>query len=427
MVRAIRPLELWLLLYPVALFAVGTAALQLARGAAWPITDLGVIGLFAALMLALHAALSARLGRADQPLLPIVATLTALGLIFVERLEPALASRQALWVVIGGAALVVTAFVLPSIETLRRYRYTLLVIGLIVMGATMVFGIDPNQSGARLWLGFGGYYFQPSEIMKVVVVIFFASYLAEKRALITHSPVRFGKLAFPPLAYLAPLVLMWLLSMAVLVWQRDLGAALLFYLVFLAMLYAATGRAYVGIGLVFLIVGAVIAYGLFDHVQLRTRVWLNPWPYADGDAYQIIQALGAYAAGGVIGSGLGFGYPDYVPAVFTDFVLAALGEELGLLGTLAVVALYLLLVHRAFRIALRASSDFGMLLAAGLGATLGLQAIVILAGTLRIIPITGITLPFVSYGGSSILANYVMVGLLLRISAESQGGGQARG
>ena len=427
MVRALRPLELGLLLYPVALFAAGSIALQLVRGQERPIADFGIIGLFAALILATNAALSARLARADQALLPIVATLTALGLVFVQRLEPSLAPRQLLWFAIGTVALLLTAFVLPRVEVLGRYRYTLLIVGLLVMGATMAVGVDPNGSGARLWLGYGGYYFQPSEIMKVVVVIFFASYLAEKRQLITHSPFRLGRLVLPPLAYLAPLVLMWMLSMAVLVWQRDLGAALLFYLVFLAMLYASTGRTYLGIGLVFLVVGAIVAYGLFDHVQLRTRIWLNPWPYAAGDAYQIVQALSAYAAGGVIGSGLGYGYPEYIPAVFTDFVLAALGEELGLLGTLAVVALYLALVHRAFRIALRASSDFGMLLAAGLGATLGLQAIVILAGTLRIVPITGITLPFISYGGSSILANYVMVGLLLLISAESPAGGRPRG
>ncbi len=421
MVRARRPLEFGLLLYSIALLAAGWLALQLVRGAEWPPGDYGVIILFGALMLGANLFLSVRLGGADQALLPIVATLTALGLVLVERLEPSLATRQLLWVALGVGVLVLTALTLPRIEVLARYRYTLLIGGLVVMTATMAFGVDPNGSGARLWLGYNGFYFQPSEIMKVVVVIFFASYLAEKRALIAHSPLRVGRLALPPLAYLAPLVMMWLLSMAMLLWQRDLGAALLFYLVFLGMLYASTGRAYVGVGLIFLVVGAIVAYGLFDHVQLRTRIWLNPWPYAAGDAYQIVQALSAYAAGGVVGSGLGYGYPDYIPAVFTDFVLAALGEELGLLGTLAAVALYLALVHRAFRIALRASSDFGMLLATGLGVTLGLQAIVILAGTLRIIPITGITLPFISYGGSSILANYLMVGLLLRVSAESQG------
>jgi len=217
---------------------------------------------------------------------------------------------------------------------------------------------------------------------------------------------------------------MWAVSMGLLIWQRDLGAALLFFLVFLALLYTATGYRYVMVGLVLLVAGAVLAYSLFDHVQLRTRIWLNPWPYADDDAYQIVQALGAFAAGGLGGSGLGYGYPEYVPAIHTDFVLAALGEEMGLVGSLAVVGLYLLLIHRSFRIAMRARSDFAMLLAAGLGATLGLQALIILAGNLRVIPITGITLPFMSYGGSSILANFVMIGLLLRVSAEGVLGDQ---
>jgi cell division protein FtsW (lipid II flippase) len=314
---------------------------------------------------------------------------------------------------------VATTTLLPSIDWLGKYRYTWLVAGVCVLAITIVFGIDPNQSGTRLWLGFGGYYFQPSEIMKIVMAVFFASYLAEKRALITHAPVRVGNISLPPLVYLAPMVAVWMLSMGLLVWQRDLGAALLFYLVFLAMLYVATGRAYLGPGLLFLFVGAIVAYGLFDHVQLRTRVWLDPWPYAAEDGYQIVQALNAYAAGGVIGAGLGYGYPEYVPAVHTDFVLAALAEELGLTGALAIVGLYIALVHRAFRIALRAPGDFSGLLAVGLAATLGIQAIVIVAGTLRLMPITGITLPFMSYGGSSIVANFVMIALLLRISAES--------
>lgn len=418
MIRAFRPLELRLLLYPVAFLAVTSVLLQLVRGEGTTAVLSGV-ALFGAVLLAVHVVLSARLGGADQALLPIVGTLAALGLMAVLRLEPSLAARQALWVVIGALSLLVAALALPRADWLARYRYTWLVAGLVVLAATLVFGVDPNQSGTRLWLGFGGLYFQPSEIMKIVVVVFFASYLAEKQALIRHAPLRLGRLALPPLAYLAPLAIMWGLSMAVLIWQRDLGAALLFYLVFLAMLYMATGRTYLSVGLAFLVAGGAISYGLFDHVQLRTRVWLDPWPYVANDAYQIVQALNAYAAGGIIGTGLGYGYPDYVPAVHTDFVLAALGEEFGLIGTIGVVALYVALVHRAFRIALRAASDFTMLLAAGLGAVLGLQAIIILAGNLRLFPITGITLPFLSYGGSSIVANFVMVGLLLRISAES--------
>lgn len=427
MVRAVRSSELTLLFYPVALLLVMSLLLQIVRGSDLAGANLAVVVIFGLVLVLVHLVLSTWLGSADQGLLPIVATLTALGLIAVDRLEPSLASRQALWVLIGAGALVAVALGLPSAEWLGRYRYTWLAAGLALLAATMLFGVDPTDSGHRLWIGYAGYYFQPSEIMKIVMAVFFASYFSEKRALITHAAVHIGALRLPPAAYLGPVLIMWALSMSLLIWQRDLGAALLFYLVFLALLYAATGRAYVGVGFLFLVLAGVVAYALFDHVQLRTRIWLDPWPYATGDAYQVVQALNAYAAGGLIGSGLGYGFPEYVPAVHTDFVLAALGEELGLIGTLAVVAVYLALIHRAFRIAVRASTEFTMLLATGLGATLGIQTIVILAGNLRMIPITGITLPFLSYGGSSILANFVMVGLLLRISAESPAARTDRG
>jgi cell division protein FtsW (lipid II flippase) len=413
-----RPLELGLLTYSVLLLAAAGLALHFARGNTWDQVDAAVSVAFGLMLLVLHVVLSLRLSRSDQILVPVVATLCALGLVAVARLEPELGTRQALWVGLGGVALLAAALAVPSIEWLGRYRYTWLALGMVGLGVTIVFGVDPNGSGMRLWLGYGGLYFQPSEIMKVLTVIFFASYLAERRQLIAHAPLRLGPLTLPPLPYLGPLLAMWAVSMGLLIWQRDLGAALLFFLVFLALLYAATGFRYVVVGLFLLVIGAVLAYSLFDHVQLRTRIWLDPWPYADDDAYQIVQALAAFAAGGLGGSGLGFGYPEYVPAVHTDFVLAALGEEMGLIGSLAVVGLYLLLIHRSFRIAMRARSDFAMLLAAGLGATLGLQALIILAGNLRVIPITGITLPFMSYGGSSILANSVMIGLLLRVSAE---------
>ncbi|MBM2809618.1 MAG: cell cycle protein [Chloroflexi bacterium] len=414
------------MIYSIALLGAASMLLQLVRGGSTMQAHLAAVFVFAMLLLSIHVALSMRLSGADQALLPIVATLSALGLVAVDRLEPSFAPRQTLWVALGAGALLVSAFGLPRVSWLARFRYTWATAGLLVLAATVTFGVDPNGSGTRLWIGAGGLYFQPSEIMKIVMVIFFASYLAEKGALIAHAPLRVGRLALPPLAYLGPLAAMWALSMAMLVWQRDLGAALLFYVVFLAMLYAATGRTYMVVGVFLLIIGAIASYNLFDHVQLRTRIWLDPWSYATDDSYQIVQALTAYAAGGVVGSGLGYGYPEYVPAVHTDFVLAALGEELGLIGTLAVVGLYIALIHRAFRIALRAESDFSKLLAAGLGTTLGFQAFVILAGNLGIIPITGITLPFLSYGGSSILANFIMIGLLLRISAESASGRPAR-
>jgi cell division protein FtsW (lipid II flippase) len=417
-----RIAELVLLVYPLLLLTAGSVLLGLTRVEEVSSLVGGGIASFAVILVVIHLALSLRLAEADQELLPIVAGLAALGLIAVQRLEPSLADRQLLWVALGAVALIATALGLPRIEWLARYRYTWLAAGLIVLGITIIFGIDPNNSGTRLWLGYGGLYYQPSEIMKIVTAVFLASYLAEKRTLMTQ-PFMVGRIPLPPLAYLGPLLVVWALSMVLLIWQRDLGAALLFYAVFLAFLYLATGRPYLGAGLVFLGLGGLVAYQLFDHVQLRTRVWLDPWPYAIDDAYQIIQALNAYAAGGVFGVGLGSGYPEYVPAVHTDFVLAALGEEMGLLGTLAIVGLYLALVHRAFTIALRARSDFATLLASGLGVTLGLQAIIILAGNLRLMPITGITLPFLSYGGSSIVANFVMVGVLLRISAESRSRG----
>ncbi len=279
--------------------------------------------------------------------------------------------------------------------------------------------MDLNGSGMRLWIGAGGVYFQPSELYKVILVVFLAAYLAEKRELIVLAGWRVGPLRLPPVPYLTPMVAVWLLSLGLVVVQRDLGAALLFFGIFLALLYVATERvSYVLAGLAAFGVGAVVAYRLFEHVRDRVSIWVDPWAQAQERGYQLVQALMALGAGGVFGTGLGYGLPDYIPAVHTDFVIAAIGEELGLLGSLAVVALYLLLVYRGFRIALRAPDTYLQLLAVGLSTVLGLQALVILGGTTRLIPLTGVTLPFVSYGGSSLLVNFAIIGLLLRISAE---------
>jgi cell division protein FtsW (lipid II flippase) len=413
-------------LFPGATLTTLTAGLDLAGGQPLLEDRVSLIVVFSLTLLVTHVALSFRLGQADQLLLPTVGMLAALGVAGAERLAPDLAGRQTLWMAFGATALVGAAVLLPSAEWLSRYRYTWLAGGCLLIAATLVIGTDPNASGARLWLRLGDFSFQPSELLKIVGVVFFASYLAENHPLIRSGTRRFGPLSVPPPAYLGPLILVWSIAMLLLIWQRDLGAALLFYLVALAMLYLATGRSYLAAGVILLIVGGLLSYVMFDHVQLRTRAWLDPWPYAQGEAYQILQALVAYASGGVLGTGFGYGFPDYVPAVHTDFVLAALAEELGLLGALATVGLYVLLCHRCFRIALRARSEFSMLLAAGLGSVLSVQAIIIMAGNLRLMPITGVTLPFLSYGGSSMLASFAMIGLLLRISAES-GGGPSRG
>jgi len=415
-----RGTELGLLLFPTAFVLIGLATLTLAQGRELAPRHLSAGTAFAACLLAAHIWLTSRYSSADQLLLPVVAVICAIGQITVSRLEPDLAVRQSLWVGIGLAAMVATLAVLPGVAWLRQYRYIWASLGLLLVISTFVLGVDPNNSGARLWLGLGGVYFQPSEILKVLLVVFFASYLDDYRELLAYAGPRIGPLTLPPLPYLAPLGGMALLSLLVLLLQRDLGAGLLFFGVFLAMLYVASGRAsYVLLGLALFAVGATVLYQLFGHVRLRVDVWLDPWSTAATSGYQLVQALTALAAGGLFGAGLTFGYPEYVPAAHTDFIIAAIGEEMGLAGSLAVVALYLLLVHRGFKIALETRDTFAALLAAGLTSVIGIQSLVILGGTLKVMPLTGVTLPLLSYGGSSILANFIIVGLLLAISAEA--------
>jgi len=373
----------------------------------------------AGLLLLAHLVLLWKTPRADQLLLPIVAMLIAVGLVVVTRLTPELALRQLAWIAIGVTLMMGTLLLLPDVALLQSYKYTSAILGLMLVATTFVFGSDPNQSGVRSWLSFGIINFQPSEILKVLLVIFLAGYLEDKRELLTWSSSRLGWLRLPPLPYLGPLVVMWAISMLMLVVQRDLGSALLFFSIFLAMLYVASGRAvYIWAGLIAFLIGAYVCYLLFSLVRLRVEVWLDPWSHAQTQGYQVVQALVALASGGILGSGLGLGYPGYIPAVQTDFVIAAIGEEMGLAGALAVVALFMLLVYRGFRIALDARRDFSALLATGLTVVVGIQAFVILAGTTKLIPLTGITLPFVSYGGSSIVTNFILLGLLLRLSAE---------
>ena len=414
-----RRTELSLLPLPILFLAMGLAILRLTRPDLvqdWPLQESITV---AVLLLTAHLILSWRIPHADQFLLPIAGMLVAMGLVVVTRLSPELAVRQLVWIALGITLMIGTVLFLPDVRVLQSYKYTAAILGFLLVATTFVFGKDPNQSGARWWLGFGGVYFQPSEILKVLLVIFLAGYLEDKRELLTWSSSRLGRLRLPPLPYLGPLALMWAVSMVMLVGQRDIGAALLFFCIFLAMLYVASSRAvYVWGGLAAFVVGAYICFLLFAHVRLRVDVWLDPWARSQAQGYQVVQALVAMASGGILGSGLGFGYPGYIPAVQTDFIIAAIGEEMGLAGTLAVVALYMILVYRGFRIALDARHDFAVLLGTGLTAVVGIQSFVILAGTTRIIPLTGITLPFISYGGSSIVTNFIIIGLLLRVSAE---------
>ncbi|HEY8744700.1 MAG TPA: FtsW/RodA/SpoVE family cell cycle protein, partial [Chloroflexota bacterium] len=352
----------------------------------------------------------------DEVLLPAAGVLTAISLTVVERLHPTSFLPQFAWVTLGFVIAVAIAGSRFELWWLARYKYTFAAAGFALLVITALFGRKVN--GARLWIGVGPLQFQSTEVMKLVLVVFVAGYLEEKRDLLTLGEHRWGPLRLPPLQYVGPLGVMWLASLLSLLWQRDLGGTLLLLGVALAMLYAGTGRpSYVVGGLALFVLNVILTYHFFGYVRSRVDVWLDPWTYARDQGYQIVQALYAVSSGGVFGTGLGQGLPGYIPEVYTDFVYAAIAEELGLLGALAILVLFLIVVFRGLRIALHCPGPFEQMLALGLACLLGLQCLVIVAGNLEVIPLTGITLPFVSYGGSSMVINFIVLGILLRLSS----------
>ena len=428
-----RRRELGLLVAVVAALAIGSISLGLLRtGRLEPADPEGLL-LFAAGLLVAHLVLVASGRRLDEVLLPAAAFLGGIGLLVMERLPQdlvvqelgpwtlGLGDLQLLWLGVALAVATTIAVGLRSDRWLRLYKYTWAAAGLLLLALTFVFGSEVN--GSRLTLQIGPLAGQPSELLKVILVVFFAAYLAENRVLLADARVRVvGPLTIPPLAYLAPIGAMLALALGIVVIQRDLGAALLFYAVFLALLFLATGRLTdVVLGLLLFALGFLVLAALFPHVQERIASWLDPWSDPLGSGFQLIQALHAFARGGLVGVGLGAGLPEIagrppIPAIHTDFPLAAIGEELGMAGVLAVLAAYLVLVERGLRIASSSRDDFRSLLAAGLALVIGVQAAIIAGGNLKLIPLTGITLPLVSYGGSSLLANAIVVGILLALS-----------
>jgi cell division protein FtsW (lipid II flippase) len=350
--------------------------------------------------------------------------LAGVGLLMIQRLQPALADRGAAWANLAGRQVIYLAAGLlllwlmmtfvKRLNWLRRYKYTWALIGVSLMVLTMVFGQEVN--GARLWLDLGFVVVQPGELVKVILVVFLAAYLADHHDLLSGH-YQLGPLRLPPIPYLIPLVSMWLMAVMIVVLQNDLGSALLFFGIFLTMLYASTGRLlYVIAGLLSFAIAVYFTYELFSHVAVRVRNWIDPWGSPLGVGYQQIQGEYALANGQLFGAGLGFGNPEFVPVVETDYIFAAIGEELGLLGTFGILCLYMLLIARGYLIAIRAVSQFERLLALGVTTILALQTIIIVAGNVRLIPLTGITLPFISAGGSALLANFLIIGILLRIS-----------
>jgi peptidoglycan glycosyltransferase len=377
---------------------------------------LAVLGLY----LVAHLAVRRFASRADATLLPLAAVLNGIGFVIISRLDRDLARVQAVWIAVGVGAFVLTLLLVREVRTLERYKYTFLLLGIAALLIPLVPGVGREINGARLWLRIGPLNFQPGEIAKVLLVVFFAGYLVDKRELLTSGTRRIGRLALPDPKHLGPLLLAWGFSILVMVRQKDLGSSLLFFAVFAAMLYIATERAsYLLVAFTLFVGGAVIAYQLFGHVQDRVTAWVDPWSVSQTTGFQIVQSMFALGSGGFAGTGLGLGSPQKIPNASTDFVFSAIGEELGLLGTAAVCILFLLFVGSGFRIAVQADRSFPKLFAAGLTVIIGIQTFVIVGGVTRVIPLTGVTLPFISYGGSSLIANFVIVALLLRISDET--------
>jgi cell division protein FtsW (lipid II flippase) len=415
-----RLVELRLLIWVAAFSLAGYVAVVAAASGrfAWyevavPVAVLAVFG-------ALHVFLVAVGFRGDQLLLPIAVGLTGIGFVLVERLAPTLLLQQLSWLVIAAGAFCVTILVPRDLSVLARFKYTWALIGLILLVSPLLPGVGREINGARIWVGVTGVaQFEPWELVKLALVIFFAAYLEEYREVLSTSPRRVGPIPLPPIPYLLPIVAMWLVAMLVMVFEKDLGATLLFFGIFLAMLYLATGElAYVLFGLVMLAAGGFVAYHAFGHVAARVDVWLAPF---DSDlrfdqAYQLTQGLFSLANAGLLGAGLGNGMPERIPVVWSDFVFDAFTEEVGFVGALALLAFYLVFVYRGMLIALRAPTAFLQLLAAGLSFIVAFQTLVIVAGNAKLIPLTGITLPFVAYGGSSLVTNFVLVALLLRVS-----------
>ncbi len=410
--------ELLLLLLTAIFVFTNAVALSLAQVGQVTGGYLWASGVWLAAMMTAYGLLARFRPRHDPYLLPVLALLTGWGLVLLQRLAPNFLVRQTAWVGLGTAVMLAVAILPTSLRWLRRYRYTLLIGGLLLLAATLVLGVNPSGYGAALWLPapfVGRVFFQPSELLKLLLVIFLASYFDERESLLRLDGEH-GRLG--PLPYLAPLLLMWGFCLVLLIWQRDLGAATLFFLLFLALLYLASGDwRYVAGGLALLLAGGIFAYFAFDVVALRVDAWWNPWPDADNRAFQIVQSLYAVAAGGLTGQGIGQGFPTYIPVVHSDFAFAAIAEEWGLVGTLAVVVCYLVLAHRGMKIAVYAARPFHRHLAAGITILLATQAVLIMGGVSKVLPLTGVTLPFLSYGGSSMLISSIMAGLLLFLSA----------
>ncbi len=424
--RVRRTTELGLIILGSLIITGAYTLASLGRNASVPANVGPFLGIILALFISAHLATRWLAPDADGLLLPLAALLNGLGFVFIVRLAGErrvpddLPGLQSTWTALGIAAYVGTLLLVRKTKMLDQYRYSFAVLGIGLLMVPLIPGIGRQINGARIWASIGPINFQPGEFAKIVLAIFFASYLVEKRELLRIATIRIGPIHLPELRHLGPLLLAWGASIIVMVLEKDLGSSLLFFALFAVMVWVATDRiAYLISALVMFMAGAYAAWTQFSHVQARVDIWLDPWADPSNKGFQVLQSMFAFASGGLTGTGLGLGDPERIPEVETDFIFAAIGEELGLFGATAVLLCYLLMIGSGLRVAMRAESAFDKLLAVGLTALLGIQTFIIIGGVTRLVPLTGITLPFVSYGGSSLLANYVLLALLMRISDET--------
>ncbi|GAA4372489.1 FtsW/RodA/SpoVE family cell cycle protein [Nocardioides caricicola] len=432
--RRRRGAELFLLVLALAVGIGAYAAVGLGVEGEVPADIIGYGGWLAALVIGAHVVIRVVAPYADPVLLPVVAALNGLGLAVIYRLDLAAeavdrkndyAQQQLIWMTLGVILFVATLVAIRDHRVLQRFTYTSALAAILLLLLPMVPGLGKEVFGARIWIQVGPFNFQPGEVAKVLIVVAFAGYLVLHRDALALAGRRVLFVDLPRGRDLGPILVMWLVSLGILVFQRDLGSSLLFFGVFLIMLYVATERpGWLVVGGLLFAGGALAAYVLFGHVRERFQIWLNPFDFyteeQGGQSFQPVEAMFGMGWGGLIGRGFGDGDPLRVPFANSDFIVAAIGEELGLTAVMAVIVMYGLIVERALRTALICRDGFGKLLATGLGSVIALQVFVVIGGVTGLIPLTGLTTPFLSYGGSSLIANWVILALLLRISDQAR-------
>lgn len=421
-----RNVELLLTALAIGVVILAYVNVAVAETGTTPPDLLFLTGMLGAIALVFHLVLRFRASYADPLILPIVVMLNGLGVVMIYRLDIAAgrsfsegqAFKQLQWTLLGVIFAIAVLIMLRDHRVLRRYTYLAGLTGFIFLLLPLIPGLGRSIYGARIWIGIGPFSFQPAEVTKILLAIFFAGYLVQTRDVLALAGKKVLGFTFPRARDLGPILLAWVASILVLVLETDLGTSLLLFGLFVSMLYVATERvSWIAIGLTLAAAGAYVAYLLFSHLQVRVLCWLDPLgPEGLEPCYQLNQGLMGMAAGGLFGSGLGQGRPWLTPLPESDFIYASLGEELGLIGLFAILALYALLVQRGMRTAIGLRDGFGKLLAVGLSFTVALQVFVVVGGMTRVIPLTGLTLPFMAYGGSSLLTNWTLIALLLRMS-----------